>query len=307
MNKIYYLLVGFLLLLGGCDGMDVTNGGEPKNLDKQNAYEDEKFVRIQDYRGEGFELRGSLKETGEIAEDNRIEIEKAVQTFFMENYKTDVTIHNFVSAADGVSVFVESVGEPHFYTFAVVPVDIKNKKVKIDSVWSQEGQVENAIKGGLYAMAFDEKFTKLNQYLEDLTKEFPIVGTPMEAIENVMGTGFSTPYYFITPFGDIFKELLEMYINSPELTKNEIRTFLEENNFDSENVAVGIEFYMKDANTEPDEVIYEKIITEIKDMQGIPKGSYSVMLNDNLIDRKRGIGAKENTLGHFSPDKIIKE
>ena len=164
MNKIYYLLVGFLLLLGGCDGMDVTNGGEPKNLDKQNAYEDENFVRIQDYRGEGFELRGSLKETGEIAEDNRVEIENAVQTFFMENYKTDVTIHNFVSAADGVSVFVESVGEPHFYTFAVVPVDVKNKEVKIDSVWSQEGQVENAIKGGLYAMAFDEEFTKLNEY-----------------------------------------------------------------------------------------------------------------------------------------------
>ena len=70
----------------------------------------------------------------------------------MENYKTDVTIQNFVSAADGVSVFVESVSEPHFYTFAIVPVDVKNKEVKVDSVWSQEGQVENAIQSGLYAM-----------------------------------------------------------------------------------------------------------------------------------------------------------
>ena len=99
MNKVYYLLVGFLLLLGGCDGMNITNGGEPKNSDKQNAYEDEIFVRIQDYRGEGFELHGSLKETGEIAEDNRTEIEKAVQTFFMENYKTNVTTHNFVKCS----------------------------------------------------------------------------------------------------------------------------------------------------------------------------------------------------------------
>ena len=49
--------------------MDITNGGEPMNSDKQNAYEDEIFVRIQDYRGEGFELRGSLKETGEIVQD----------------------------------------------------------------------------------------------------------------------------------------------------------------------------------------------------------------------------------------------
>lgn len=64
---------------------------------------------------------------------------------------------------------------------------------------------------------------------------------------------------------------------------------------------------MKDANTEPDDVIHEKIINEIKEMQGIPKGSYTVMVNDNLIDPKRGIGTKENTLGHFSPDRIIKE
>lgn len=156
-------------------------------------------------------------------------------------------------------------------------------------------------------MAFEEEFSKLNQYLEDLTKEFPIVGTPMKAIENVMGTGFTTPYYFITPFGDVFKELSEMYLDNPEQTKNDLSKFFEQNSIEPKNVAVGIEFYMKDANTEPDKEIHEKIITEINEMSGIPRGSYSVMLNDNLIDRKRGIGAKENTLGHFSPDKIIKE
>ena len=51
---------------------------------------------------------------------------------------------------------------------------------------------------------------------------------------------------------------------------------------------------MKDANTEPDDVIHEKIINEIKEMQGIPKGSYTVMVNDNLIDPKRGIGTKKS-------------
>ncbi|QUW23684.1 DUF1672 family protein [Sporosarcina sp. Marseille-Q4063] len=293
------LIVGISFLLVGCNTRDLDSG---------NAYETKNFVRIQEYGGVGYTLRGSRKETGEIAEENRAQVEQAVQNFFMKNYKTDVIIHNFVSAADGVSVFVESVGEPHFYTFAIVPVDVKNKEINIDSVWSQEGQVENAIKGGLYAMAFDEEFTKLNQYLENLTLEYPVVGTPIKAIENVMGTGFSTPYYFITPFGDVFKELFETYINSPELTRKELKIFFEENNnYDPDNVAVGIEFYMKDANTEPDEVIHEKVITEIREMQGIPKGSYSVMLNDNLIDPKSGIGAKENTLGHFSPERIIKE
>jgi hypothetical protein len=302
------LFLGISFLLGGCAIMENNKDieHEKNDLDK-NEYEKENYVRIQEYSGEGYTLRDSRKETGEIAEENRALVEKEVQTFFKENYKTDVTVHNIVSAVDGVSVFVESVGEPHFYTFAIVPIDVKSKEVKKDSVWSQEGQVENAIKGGLYAMAFDEEFTKLNQNLEDLTQEFPIVGTPMKAIENVMGTGFSTPYYFITPFGDVFIELFQMYLNSPEITKRELRTFFEGNTLDPENVAVGIEFYMKDAKTEPDEIIYEKIINEIEDMQGIPKGSYSVMLNDNLIDPKLGIGAKENTLGQFSPDKIIKE
>jgi hypothetical protein len=45
--------------------------------------------------------------------------------------------------------------------------------------------------------------------------------------------------------------------------------------------------------TQPDDVIHEKIINENKEMTGIPRGSYSVMLNDDLIDSKRGIGAKE--------------
>jgi hypothetical protein len=292
------LIIGIAFFLAGCNISDVNS---------KNAYEKENYVRIQEYSGEGYALRDSRKETGEIAEGNRFRVEKAVQNFFMKNYKSDVIIHNIVSANDGVSVFVESVGEPHFYTFAIVPVDVKNKEVETDNVWSQEGQVENAIKGGLYTMAFEDEFSKLNQYLEGLTKEFPIVGTPIKAIENVMGTGYSTPYYFITPFGEVYKELFEAYLNTPDLTKIELKTFFEENNYEPENIAVGIEFYMKDVNTDPDEVIHEKIINEIKEMTGIPRGSYSVMLNDNLIDRKRGIGAKENTLGHFTPDRIIKE
>jgi hypothetical protein len=292
------LIIGISFFLAGCNISDVNS---------KNAYEKENYVRIQEYSGEGYALRDSRKETGEIAEGNRVLVEKAVQNFFMKNYKSDVIIHNIVSANDGVSVFVESVGEPHFYTFAIVPVDVKNKEVETDNVWSQEGQVENAIKGGLYTMAFEDEFSKLNQYLEGLTKEFPIVGTPIKAIENVLGTGYSTPYYSITPFGEVFKELFEAYLNTPDLTKIELKTFFEENNYEPENIAVGIEFYMKDVNTDPDEVIHEKIINEIKEMTGIPRGSYSVMLNDNLIDRKRGIGAKENTLGHFTPDRIIKE
>ena len=103
-------------------------------------------MSVQEYTGEGYALRNG-KETDKIAEANRDEIEVAVKKFFSEKYKTEVIVHNLVGAVDGVSVFVESVGEPNFQAFAIVPIDVQSKTVKSDSVWSQEGQIENALSG----------------------------------------------------------------------------------------------------------------------------------------------------------------
>src|SRR5690625_6560712 len=103
--------------------------------DKQNAYEQENYVPIQEYTGEGFTLRDANPKTGEIAEANREEVVTAVEDFFINKYKTEVDVHNIVSAVDGVSVFVESVGERHFYSFAIVLIEIKYKEVNTDLVW----------------------------------------------------------------------------------------------------------------------------------------------------------------------------
>ncbi|WP_210471652.1 DUF1672 family protein [Sporosarcina sp. 6E9] len=306
MNKIYYIFLSLLLLLGGCDSMGSKNGEESKNLDEQNTYEKETFVRIQDYKGEGFELRGSLKEIGEIAQDNREEIEKAVQGYFKENYKSDVTVHNIVSATDGVSVFVESVGEPHFYTFAIVPVDVKNKEVETDSVWSQEGQVENAIQSGLYAMAFDQKFQKLDEYFNKLVKEYPVVGRPMEVVENVRADGFATPYYYMSTVGDTFETILEMYLENPNLSKEDIMSYFHHNEFDTKYAIITVYLFMAEATAEPDSEIFTRIVSDLNELQGIPRGEYTVLLNDNLVDKRRGIGTKDNTL-RTDKGKIIKE
>src|SRR5690625_5744843 len=72
--------------------------------DKQNTYEQENYVPIQEYTGEGFTLRDANPKTGEIAEANREEVVTAVEDFFKNNYKTEVDVHNIVSAVDGVSV-----------------------------------------------------------------------------------------------------------------------------------------------------------------------------------------------------------
>src|SRR5690625_3824022 len=181
-NYVLVVLIMCALIVGGCLNMgnsgDETQGENDNTKDngndKQNAYEQENYIPIQEYTGEGFTLRDANPKTGEIAEANREEVATAVEGFFKNKYKTEVDVHNIVSAVDGVSVFVESVGEPHFYSFAIVPIDIKNEEVKVDQVWSQEGQVEDAIQGGLYAMAFEDEFAKLDEYLESITHEYPI-------------------------------------------------------------------------------------------------------------------------------------
>src|SRR5690625_5025704 len=58
--------------------------------DKKNAYEQENYVPIQEYTGEGFTLRDANPKTGEIAEANREEVVTAVEGFFKNKYKTEV-------------------------------------------------------------------------------------------------------------------------------------------------------------------------------------------------------------------------
>ncbi|MBT2215572.1 DUF1672 domain-containing protein [Virgibacillus dakarensis] len=271
-----------------------------------NKYEKENYVRVQDYTGEGYTLRDSNEETGEIANAHRDEVEQAVKQFFNDKYKTEVKVHNIVSAVDGVSVFVESIGEPHFYTFAIVPVDLENKEVQTDRVWSQEGQVENAIQGGLYAMAFEEEFAKLDDYLESVTEEHPVTGTPVEAIQNVMGTGYTTNYYLVAPAGDAFEKLYELYQDNPSISKQELQDFFAKKSFNPRYLTIGIELYMEEDNA-PSKKIYDKVYNDIKQMEGIPKGEYTIILNDNYIDRKRAIGQKDNSIDKTLAEGIMKQ
>src|SRR5690625_4491834 len=208
-NSMLVVLVMCGLVLGGCLNM-------------------ENNVHIQEDTGEGFTLSDANPKTGEIAEANRDEVATAVEGFFKNKYKTEVDVHNIVSAVDGVSVFVESVGEPHFYSFAIVPIDIKNKQVKTDQVWSQEGQVESALNSGLYVMAYEEEFAKLDDYLASVEERFPVVGMNIEVAENTQGNGYNTPYYFPKA---LFDPMYEFYLENPTITKGELRKYLDENDF----------------------------------------------------------------------------
>ena len=313
-KNVLFLAIS-ILLLGGLimwksSGENVSSGNKKNNEPvgkkiEMNEYEKENYVSVQEYTGEGFTLRNANPKTGEIAEANREKLEKAVKDFFLEDYKTEVKVHNIVSAMDGVSVFVESIGEPHFYAFAIVPVDVENEVVKTDSVWSQEGQVESAIRSGLYVMAYEEEFAKLDEFLEGIEAEYPIVGMNIEVAAKTHGNGYHTPYYFSKA---TFDPMYEEYSRNSEITREDLRTFLEDNGFQPFGMArVSIRFYMEESNSKPDENIYDEIYSKLEKIQGIPKGHYTLILNDNYIDRTSAIGEKENTIDKTSPNRIEKK
>lgn len=302
------------LLLGGCFNMDKskeehddtnTNQSGVDGKESMNAYEQENYVPIQEYTGEGFTLRDANPKTGEIAEENREEVVEAVESFFLDNYKTEVKVHNIVSAVDGVSVFVESIGEPHFYSFVIVPIDIKNEEVLTERVWSQEGQVESAINSGLYVMAYEEEFARLDAYLEEVEEKHPVTGMNIEVAANVKGNGYRTPYYFSKA---TFKPMYEVYLQNPNISKGELRTFLDDNGFNPAGMSrIAIRLFMEKPDIEPDEELYDLVYSDIESMEGIPEGRYTIILNDNYIDRTSAIGEKDNTINKTKPNRIEKD
>src|SRR5699024_11358920 len=215
---------------------------------------------------------------------------------FESQYHADVTVHNVVSASHAAAVFVESTGEPHFYTNAIVPIDVKNKLVHSSGVWSEEGQVEDGIRCGLYVMAIENDFGNLDRILENLAEEHPITGTPSIVTERVKGTGYATPYYFISSYADLFHDLFAMYVENPLVKRDELNDFLDRHEFEHSGLSLGIEFYMENKEQKPSKKIHDAIIKAIEEAEDIPRGEYFVFLNDNYIDGKRGIGKKENSL-----------
>src|SRR5690625_5945704 len=63
-----------------------------------------------------------------------------------------------------------------------LPISFNLPFLKTDQVWSQEGQVESALRGSLYVMAFEEEFANLDDYLEEIEEKYPIVGERIEKI-----------------------------------------------------------------------------------------------------------------------------
>lgn len=208
-----------------------------------------------------------------------------------------------------MTVFLESAGEPHFYTYAVVPIDVKKKKVLADQIWADENEVQNAIKGGLYQMIFSEEFKKLDHYLESLKAEGQVTGKTIEALQNTGGNGYMTPYYFIvvSKNEEAINPVYDLYQKNHNESFESLRNAYDASKFSADNLTISIQLFMKDKKAEPDEELFNRVTKELQEMNNIPKGSYGFYLNDNFIHRETAKGVKENSLRRGFPDYIIKD
>ena len=68
-----------------------------------------------------------------------------------------------------------------------------------------------------------------------------------------------------------------------------------------------ITLYTEESDINPDKKVFDKIVADIEEMDNIPKGVYSIFLNDNYIEKTRGDEMKGSTLDRTFPDVILKE
>ncbi|MGM0842237.1 MAG: DUF1672 family protein [Bacillota bacterium] len=288
-NKFKWMLggLGLTMLLSGCMKADSTGVDRNKSL----------YERVQDYKGEGYSLNNG-EENDKIAEAHRKEIEQAVKTFFIENYKTEVKVHNLVGNVEGVTVFVESAGPVHFYSFAIVPIDQGTGEVVPERVWSRDDVVEEGIREGLYRILFDEEFKRLENYLEKVASEGEVVGRTVESLQNVGGSGYMTPYYTITSFhGDeAIKPVYDLYMNNPDSRKEELKRAFDEKSVDEEYININIMLFMEDKNASPSEKVLKRVEQDLIVMDGIPHALYTVLINDNRVHKESFEGYKDNSL-----------
>lgn len=283
------------ILLGGCFGAE--NGQKSSNEQNSLDRPEDQFESALTYTGEGYDLPGGGK-AEKIAAEHKDEVVKATKDYLKKEYNTDVDVHNMVGNQNGVTVFYESVGDVHFYSTAIVPIDIENETVLSSNVWTLEGEVEKGIETGLFALWRKEEFDQLDSLLEEILQENKnIVGRKLEAIQNVGGNGFMTPYYFVQPlkYEDAFQDAIDLYLKSSDPDTEDIISSINQE-INSDDFLISIQFFMKNPEAQPSQEIFEAIKEKVENANQIPPGTYVLSINDHYIHKESSEGYKKNSI-----------
>ncbi|MBC2345272.1 DUF1672 family protein [Listeria welshimeri] len=279
-KKIIGLLVS-LLLLGGCFNMN-------EKTEQEKAQEG--TTPVQDYVGQGFSFVDGDK-SEELVKRDEEKIKQEAINYVKNTYKTDVKVNNVVPARNAAVVMVECEEPIQFHTSVIV-----GKVINKDGEWlarSNEGEVEKAIVGGLYAKAYEAEFQRLDTFAEKLAKENNLLGLRNEAIDKTAAEGYTSNHYFIVAMDVYYPSVYNAYLANQGISAEELRKLFEKDDPKYEHVSVPMEFYSKENNL-PEQKLADDLAEELKQEKGLPKGSYDIRVYKNSIVNRVGLPDGDN-------------
>ncbi|MBF2507804.1 DUF1672 family protein [Listeria welshimeri] len=277
MKKKIIGLLASLLLLGGCFNLN-------EKTEQEKAQEG--TTPVQDYVGQGFSFVDGDK-SAERVKKHEEEIKQEVINYIKTKYKTDVKANNVVPARNGVVVIVESEAPIQFTTSVIVKF-ILNKKDEIGSGTSNEGEIEQAIIGGLYAKVYEEEFKNLDEVSEKLAKKYDLEGYTQDALEKTSPHGYQGKYYFVTLGFSDYLSVYNAYLANPEISTDDLRALFIKDDPTSKNMSIPIAFFSKEDKL-PEQKLADDLAEELKQEKGLPKGSYDIRVYKNHIVNRVGL------------------
>ncbi|EBB5856566.1 DUF1672 family protein [Listeria monocytogenes] len=276
MKKKIIGLLASLLLLGGCFNMN-------EKTEQEKAQEG--TTPVQDYVGQGFSFVDGEKSAERVKKDEE-KIKQEAINYMKNTYKTDVKVNNVVPARNAAVVMVESEEPIQFHTYVIVGL-ILNKD-EVGNARSDEGEVEKAIVGGLYAKAYEEEFKNLDVFAEKIAKENNLLGMRAEAIDKTASDGYTSNYYFLSIFALDYPSVYNAYLENPKISAEELKRLFEKDDSTSKNISIPMKFFVR-GNKLPEQGIADNLANEIKQEEGIPKGRYAVLIYKNFIVDRVGL------------------
>ncbi|EAE7943703.1 DUF1672 family protein [Listeria monocytogenes] len=276
MKKKIIGLLASLLLLGGCFNMN-------EKTEQEKAQEG--TTPVQDYVGQGFSFVDGEKSAERVKKDEE-KIKQEAINYMKNTYKTDVKVNNVVPARNAAVVMVESEEPIQFHTYVIVGL-ILNKD-EVGNARSDEGEVEKAIVGGLYAKAYEEEFKNLDVFAEKIAKKNNLLGMRAEAIDKTASDGYTSNYYFLSIFALDYPSVYNAYLENPKISAEELKKLFEKDDSTSKNISIPMKFFVR-GNKLPEQGIADNLANEIKQEEGIPKGRYAVLIYKNFIVDRVGL------------------
>ncbi|MBF2393709.1 DUF1672 family protein [Listeria marthii] len=276
MKKIILSLSTIVFLLSGCF-----------NMKEQTAEEKAQkgTTPVQDYIGQGYSFVDGNK-SAERVKKHEEEIKQEAINYMKTKYKTDVKVNNVVLARNAAVVILECKDQIKFNTSVTVGLSLN--KDEVGSAKEAEGEVEQAIIGGLYAKPYAAEFQHLNEFAEELAKKYDLVGMTGEALSKASPYGNQGKYYFIALPYLKYSSVYNAYLANPQISAEELRILFTKDDPTSENITIAMNFFSKE-ETLPKQEVVDNLAKDFKQELGLPKGSYPFIIYTNLIINRVGL------------------